>query len=125
MDQAVTVFVAVNLIGTAKGIQEGGILVQGQSEIEIDCLPMDIPEFLEVDITELGIGDVLRVEDMQLDEKLSIKTSSAQIIASVTHQMKEEETVTVEGDETDEAFMEETEEQDKAEGSSDDNDSDE
>ena len=86
---------------------------------------MDIPEFLEVDITELGIGDVLRVEDMQLDEKLSIKTSSAQIIASVTHQMKEEETVTVEGDETDEAFMEETEEQDKAEGSSDDNDSDE
>ena len=125
MDQAVTVFVAVNLIGTAKGIQEGGILVQGQNEIEIDCLPMDIPEFLEVDITELGIGDVLRVEDMQLDEKLSIKTSSAQIIASVTHQMKEEETVTVEGDETDEAFMEETEEQDKAEGSSDDNDSDE
>ena len=86
---------------------------------------MDIPEFLEVDITELGIGDVLRVEDMQLDEKLSIKTSSAQIIASVTHQMKEEETVTVEGDETDEAFMEETEEQDKADGSSDDNDSDE
>ena len=125
MDQTVTVFVGVNLIGTAKGIQEGGILVQGQNEIEIDCLPMDIPEFLEVDITELGIGDVLRVEDMQIDKKLSIKTSSEQIIASVTHQMKEEETVTAEGDETDETFMEESEEQDKAEDSSDDNDSDE
>jgi len=123
MDQTVTVFVSVNLVGTAKGIQEGGILVQGQNEIEIDCLPMDIPEFLEVDISELGIGDVIRVEDIQIDGKLSIKTNSEQIIASVTHQMKEEETVTVEGDETDEAFMEETEEQDKAEDSSGDNDS--
>ena len=121
MDQAVTVFVPINLVGTAKGIQEGGILVQGQNEIEIDCLPMDIPEFIEVDISGLGIGDVMRAEDVKIDEKLSMKTSSDQIIASVTHQMKEEEAV-AEDEDTAEEFMEETEEKDKAD-SSDDSDS--
>ena len=122
MDQAVTVFVPINLVGTAKGIQEGGILVQGQNEIEIDCLPMDIPEFIEVDISGLGIGDVMRAEDVKIDEKLSMKTSSDQIIASVTHQMKEEEATVAEDEDTAEEFMEETEEKDKAD-SSDDSDS--
>ena len=108
MDQAVSVNVQINLIGDALGIKEGGILVQGQDEIEIECLPMDIPEFIEVDVSELELGDVLRVENLQLDKKLSIKSSDDQIIASVTHPMAEVETVTPEEDE--EEFMDEGEE---------------
>ena len=106
MDQAVTVNVELRIIGSAKGILEGGILVQGLGELEIDCLPLDIPEFLEIDVSELNIGDSLRVEDLQLDEKFIIKTNLEQILASVTHPMKEEEPV-VSDEESDEDFMDE------------------
>tara|TARA_B100002052_G_scaffold146472_1_gene133749 strand:+ start:8356 stop:9039 length:684 start_codon:yes stop_codon:yes gene_type:complete len=92
MDQAVTISVELKLTGSAQGVVEGGILVQGLNELEIDCLPMDIPEFLEVDISNLNLGDSLRVADLQLDEKFAIKSSEDQIIASVTHPMKEVET---------------------------------
>ena len=92
MDQAVTISVELKLTGSAQGVVEGGILVQGLNELEIDCLPMDIPEFLEVDISKLNLGDSLRVADLQLDEKFAIKSSEDQIIASVTHPMKEVET---------------------------------
>ena len=108
MDQAVSVSVQINLIGDAVGIKEGGILVQGQDEIEIECLPMDIPEFIEVDISSLELGDVMRVENLDLDKKLSIKSSEDQIIASVTHPMAEVETVVPE--EGEEEFMDEGEE---------------
>ena len=107
MDQVVTINVEIKLKGTASGvIEEGGILVPGLNEISIECLPMDIPEFIELDISELELGDSLRVEDMSLDEKLNIKSSPDQIIASVTHPMKEEEVVTTEG-EDEEEFIEE------------------
>ena len=92
MDQAVTISVELKLTGSAKGIIEGGILVQGLNELEIDCLPMDIPKFLEADISNLNLGDNLRVADLQLDEKFVIKSNDEQIIASVTHPMKEEKT---------------------------------
>ena len=107
MDQAVSVSVQINLIGDAAGIKEGGILVQGQNEIEIECLPMDIPEFIEVDISELEMGDVTRVEDLKLDSKLTIKTVADQIIASVTHPVTEVEAAAPE--EGEEGFMDEEE----------------
>ena len=111
MDQSVNVFVVVNLIGSALGLKEGGILVQGQNEIEIECLPMDIPEYIEVDVSELAIGDVRRVANLTINDKISIKTSSDQILASVTHQMKEE-TVVEDIEETDEDFIDESEDKD-------------
>ena len=95
MDQAVTVSVELKLTGSAKGMIEGGILVQGLNEIELDCLPMDIPEFLEVDISNLNLGDSLRVANLNLDEKFVVKTNEGQIIASVTHPMKEEKVAEV------------------------------
>ena len=112
MDQAVAVNVAVHLLGTAMGTVEGGILVAGLSEIEIECLPLSIPENIEVDISHLEIGNVLRVEDLVVNDDISIKSSPDQIIASVTHPMKEEEVVV---EEEDEEFMEEGEESQKDE----------
>ena len=92
MDQVVSVNVSINLIGESKGVSmDGGILVQGLNEIEIDCLPMDIPDAIDVDVSELALGDSYRVENLELDEKLTIKTDANQVLASVTHAMKEEE----------------------------------
>ena len=107
MDQAVTVNVEVRLIGSATGVTEGGILVQGLSEISIECFPLDIPEFIEVDVTELALGDSIRVEDLALGEKLKIQSAPEQILASVTHPMKEIEPEVVEEEEIDEEFIDE------------------
>ena len=100
MDEVVVVNVLVKLLGTAKGVQEeGGILVQGLNELEVECLPMDIPESVEVDISHLNLGESFRVEDLEEIEKITIKSSLDQILASVTQAMKEEEVVVVEEDE--------------------------
>tara|TARA_Y100000590_G_scaffold372454_1_gene435525 strand:- start:458 stop:1150 length:693 start_codon:yes stop_codon:yes gene_type:complete len=92
MDQVVTVKVQLKLEGNAVGVlNEGGVLVQSLNEVEIECLPSDIPENITLDISELNLGDSLKVEEIELDEKFSLKSDSQQVIASVTQAMKEEE----------------------------------
>lgn len=92
MDQVVAVKVQLKLEGNAAGVlNEGGVLVQSLNEVEIECLPSDIPENITIDISELNLGDSLKVEEIELDEKLSLKSDNQQVIASVTQAMKEEE----------------------------------
>ena len=113
MDQLVSVNVTINVSGTAKGVIEGGIVVQNLNEIELECLPMDIPQSIDIDISHLDIGDSLRCEEIELDEKLNMKTPEDQIIISVTQPMKEEEVAPVVDEEDlegDEALSEEGEE---------------
>ena len=106
MDQAITIKVSLQLIGDAIGVvDEGGILNQPLNEIEIQCLPSDIPDFVELDISELGMGDSLNAGDIKLDNKFSLVTSSDSVAVSVTQPMKEIEPV-VEVDE-DEVFLDE------------------
>ena len=109
MNRAVSVKVAILLIGNASGVlEEGGVLVQSLNELEVDCLPSDIPESIEVDISDLKLGDALKVGDIKISEKLDLKTAEEQTIASVTHAMKEEELTPV--TEEDEEFLEEGQE---------------
>ena len=113
MDQLISVNVAINILGTAKGVTEGGIVVQNLNEIELECLPMDIPQSIDIDISHLDIGDSLRCQDVELDDKLNMQTPEDQIIVSVTVPMKEEEVAPVideEDLEGDEALSEEGEE---------------
>jgi len=92
MDQVVAVKVQLRLEGSAAGVlNEGGVLVQSLNEIEIECLPSDIPENIEVDISNLNLGDALKVGEINLEEKFSLKSDSEQVVASVTQAMKEEE----------------------------------
>ena len=106
MDQAISIKVAIHLIGDAIGVKdEGGILNQPLNEIEIQCLPGDIPDMVELDISELGMGSSLNAIDIQLDEKFKLVTAEDAVVVSVTQPMKEVEPV-VELDE-DEAFLDE------------------
>ena len=122
MDQVVSVNVTLKLRGEATGVsQEGGILVQGLNELEIDCLPKDNPEFIEVDVSELAIGDNIRAGEITIDNKLTLKTDENQTLVSVTHAMKEEEPVVELEDEDDEFMSEEGEEgEEGTEGTSED-----
>ena len=100
MDQIITVKIPISLVGTAKGVrEEGGVLNNPTPEVEINCLPLDIPNSIEVDITELGLGEALYLSDIKLNEKLELASNPEVVLASVTHAMKEEEVVSEEEEE--------------------------
>jgi large subunit ribosomal protein L25 len=106
MDKPVNIKIPVQLTGSPIGvIEEGGVLNQASNEIEIQCLPADIPEFVETNISELNLGDSINVGSIDLDENITLVTSEDAVLASVTHAMKEIEPV-VEIDE-DELFLDE------------------
>jgi large subunit ribosomal protein L25 len=93
MKETVSIKVQLILIGNPVGVaNDGGLLVQSLNEVEIACLPSDIPENFEVDITELGLGDSYRASDLKLEDKYKLATDENQTIASITQAMKEEET---------------------------------
>src|SRR3954470_17969718 len=71
MDRALQVTIPVIVKGEPKGVkQQGGILEFIRREIEIECLPADIPEHVEVDVSDLMLHQGLRVRDLTLDAKL-------------------------------------------------------
>lgn len=73
MDVAIRVTVRVAVKGEARGVKvHGGILELVLREIEVECLPGDIPEEIEVDVTDLDINDVLRVADLPISEKVKV-----------------------------------------------------
>ena len=76
--------VPVHVEGSAKGVREGGILEQRLHEVEVECLPKDIPEIITVDVTELEAGDAIHVEDLPELEGVKILNIPEQTIVSVT-----------------------------------------
>ena len=83
LTERITVEVPVVLIGTPTGVKDGGgILEHLLREVEVECLPTDIPSRLEVDVTALQIGDSLHVSDLKAD-RVTIKTEAGRAIAAV------------------------------------------
>jgi large subunit ribosomal protein L25 len=90
MDKKLTITVPVVLKGEAEGVKtQGGILEQLLREIEVECLPADIPKNIEVDISHLVFGVEVRVKDLPRSEKLVFLTDENQMIAHMTS-VKEE-----------------------------------
>ena len=96
MAKAIKVSVPIALVGEAAGVkQQGGILDQVLREVEIECLPADIPSHIDVDVTELVFGTVIRVKDLPHGGKVKFLTDEDQAVAHITT-VKEEEVVTPE-----------------------------
>lgn len=83
MDQPIEAHVVVELVGTAAGVQEGGILDQSLREVTVRCLPADMPETIEFDISALNIGDSIRVSDLAAPANTEILTDPEMGLASV------------------------------------------
>ena len=67
MNRKLVMTVRVNMVGMPEGVKNsGGILQQTRREVEISCLPADIPNSITVDVSELGIGDSIHVSDLEI-----------------------------------------------------------
>jgi large subunit ribosomal protein L25 len=67
----IQVHVPLHFVGKAVGVVRGGILQPIVREIEVECLPMDIPEFFNVEVSALDIGDAVHVEELQMPENVT------------------------------------------------------
>ena len=76
--------------GSAVGVKDGGVLQQHLHKLEIECLPKDIPQHLEVDVTELKIGDSIHISDLSFD-KVTILNPKTTVVVSVNHPKVEKE----------------------------------
>ena len=90
LDKVLKVSVPIFLVGEAAGVkQEGGIMEQMLREVEIECLPADIPSHIDADVSELTFGKVLRVSELPHSDKIKFITDANQPVAHVTS-VKEE-----------------------------------
>ena len=94
MDTKVIVKVPIVIIGQSVGVKdEGGVLNQSMTEVEIECLPQDIPQNIEADISDLAIGDTLRLDNINLADNLALVGDLDMLIASVVAPAKQEEEI--------------------------------
>jgi len=113
MDREITVNVPVSTIGKSIGVELGGLLQVIRRELEIICLPTQIPESIEIDVTDLEIGDAVHAEDIKLPEGISIDTDvNYTVVTVLTPKVEEEEEEEEEAEELEEGAEEEAETED-------------
>ncbi|MDT3696062.1 MAG: 50S ribosomal protein L25 [Ignavibacterium sp.] len=93
-DEKIQLEIPVQLVGSAIGIKEGGVLQHILHKILIECFPSDIPAHIEIDITDLKLGQAIHISDLK-PEKYTILNSEESMIASVTHPRVEKEATPV------------------------------
>jgi large subunit ribosomal protein L25 len=98
LDQPIQTQVSVTLVGEPAGVKEGGVLSQVSREINVEALPMEIPDHLELDVSGMGIGDTLRLADLPaqegvtyLDDPEETVLASVQVPAVIVEPEPEEE----------------------------------
>jgi large subunit ribosomal protein L25 len=91
MDRAITVTIPLNIKGEPKGVkQQGGVLEFIRREVDIECLPGDIPEHIEVDVTELLLNQGVRLRDVATDPKWKPVTDADTMLVHVIMPKAEE-----------------------------------
>ena len=90
--EKIKIAVPLILVGDAEGIKEGGVLSQAMTQIEIECLPTDVPKNIELDITELEMNNSYSVADLKVvDDDVTILSASDLNIVSIQPPAAEEE----------------------------------
>ena len=83
LDENINTIVPVVLSGRAKGVLVGGVLDHQLREVEVECKPLDVPEKIEADITNLGLNENLHVSDLQAPEGVRIVTAATRAVATI------------------------------------------
>jgi large subunit ribosomal protein L25 len=86
LDQAITASVQVQLLGAedAPGVREGGVLSQPLREVNVEALPLEVPEHLELDVSGMEIGGTLRISDLTAPEGATLLDDPETVVATVT-----------------------------------------
>ena len=100
LDQPIHATVPVQLHGEPAGAKEGGVLSQVTNELNVEALPMEVPEHLEADVSEMQIGDSLRLSSLRAPAGVTLLDDLEEtVLATVTPPLREEEPEPVEGEE--------------------------
>jgi large subunit ribosomal protein L25 len=101
LDQPIQAQVSVELVGEAVGSKEGGVLSQISREITVQALPLEMPDRIELDVSEMAIGDTLRISDLPAQEGAEYLDDPETVVATVTMPTRivEPEPEEVEGEE--------------------------
>lgn len=83
LSKKISTIVPINLIGQSKGVVEGGVLDFQCREVEIECLALDVPEQLDLDVATLDIGHSLHVSDLKAPENVEILTPGDRAVVAV------------------------------------------
>ncbi len=89
LGQVLQLEIPIYFVGSAVGVKEGGILQEQLHKLEVECLPRHIPQNLEVDVTDLNVGDSIHVSDLDF-ENIKIITNGEATVAAVVLPRAEE-----------------------------------
>ncbi|WP_219834709.1 50S ribosomal protein L25 [Paenibacillus sp. R14(2021)] len=105
MNESIKTSVRLDMVGDAEGVREGGILQAMLHELEIHCLPNQIPDAIEVDVAQLGIGENLLIGDLRLPSGVTTRVDAEQVVVTILAPQKElsEEEAAEAAEETEEA----------------------
>ncbi len=103
LDQPIHAAVTVHLVHAedAPGVREGGALSQPLRELQVEALPLEVPEHIDLDVSHMAIGDTLRVADVTAPEGVTLLDEPETVVATVTAPTRvvEEEPEAAEGEE--------------------------
>jgi large subunit ribosomal protein L25 len=93
LDRPIHASVTVHLIGgdDAPGVREGGVLSQPLREINVEALPLEVPEHIDLDVSHMGLGDTLRLADITIPDGVTLLDDVETVAATVTAPSREEE----------------------------------
>ena len=99
-DEKITVEVPIHLVGESHGVKEGGVVEHHLWNLQVECLPHDVPNSIEADITPLGINESLKVSDVRVPGNVTVLTPEDETVVSVVppQVLKVEEEEAVEGE---------------------------
>ena len=83
MDKPIEAAIRLELTGSAFGVREGGVMDQTLREVQVRCLPADMPASIEYDVVEMDIGDSIRVGDLVAPANVEILDEEAAAVASI------------------------------------------
>jgi large subunit ribosomal protein L25 len=91
LDRTITASVSVQLLGgeDAPGVREGGVLSQPLREVNVEALPLEVPEHIEVDVSGMEIGATLRISDLSAPEGSTLLDDPEMVVATITAPTKE------------------------------------
>ena len=91
LDQTIHATVSVHLVGgeDAPGVREGGVLSQPLREIQVEALPLEVPEHIDLDVSHMAVNDTLRIGDIRVPEGVTLLDDPETVVATVTAPTRE------------------------------------